>query len=45
MTTPNRPVLTDEELDATLGAWMAPGPRSLSEPALERVLASVNTTR
>lgn len=45
MTTPNRPVLTDEELDATLRAWMAPGPRSLSEPALERVLASVHTTR
>ena len=45
MTTPDRPALTDEELDATLRAWMAPGPRSLSEPALQRVLASVEGTR
>ena len=45
MTTPNRPALTDEELDATMRAWMAPGPRSLSEPALQRVLASVEGTR
>jgi hypothetical protein len=45
MTTPDRPALTGEELDATLRAWMAPGPRSLSEPALQRVLASVEGTR
>jgi hypothetical protein len=45
MTTPDRPALTDEELDATLRAWMAPGPRSLSEPALQRVLASVEGAR
>lgn len=45
MTTPNRRVLTDDELDATLRAWMEPGVRSLSEPALQRVLASVHATR
>ena len=45
MTTPNRPVLTDEDVDATLRAWLAPGPRSLSEPTLQRVLASVHGTR
>ena len=45
MTRPNRPILTDEEADARLRAWMEPGPRSLSEPVLQRVLASVHTTR
>ncbi len=45
MTTPNRPVPTDEDIDATLRAWMAPGPRSLSGPSLQRVLASVSGTR
>lgn len=45
MTTPNRPSLTDDEADATLRAWMEPGPRSLPEPALQHVLASVRATR
>ncbi len=45
MTRPNRPVHTDEDVDAKLRAWMASGPRSLSEPALQRVLASVEGTR
>jgi hypothetical protein len=45
MTTPKRPEITDEELDATLRSWMKPGPASLSEPALQRVLASVHATR
>jgi hypothetical protein len=45
MTTPKRPALTDEELGATLRAWMEPGPRSLSEPAIARVRAEVHATR
>ena len=45
MTTPKRPVLADEEFAATLREWMGPGPRSLSEPAIERVRASLHATR
>ena len=32
MTTPKRPGITDQELDATLRAWLKRGPASLSEP-------------
>ena len=45
MTTPNRPALADEDVDAALREWMARGPRSLSEPALQHVLTSVEGTR
>jgi Protein of unknown function (DUF3298)/Deacetylase PdaC len=45
MTTPKRPGITNRELDATLRAWLRPGPASLSEPATQRVLASVRATR
>ena len=45
MTTPKRPVRTDEDVDATLRAWLAHGSRSLAEPAIQRVLTSVETTR
>jgi hypothetical protein len=45
MTTPERPGITDQELDATLRAWLKPGPAALSEPATQRVLASVRATR
>jgi hypothetical protein len=45
VTTPKRSALSDDELGATLRAWMEPGPRSLSEPAAERVRASVHATR
>ena len=45
MTTPKRPGITDQELDATLRAWLKRGPASLSEPAAQRALASVRVTR
>ena len=45
MTTPERPGITDQELDATLRAWLKPGPASLSEPATQHVMASVRATR
>ncbi len=45
MTTPERPGIRDQELDATLRAWLKPGPAALSEPATQRVLASVRVTR
>lgn len=45
MTDPKRPGITDEELDATLRSWLKPGPAVLSEPATQRVLASVHATR
>ena len=45
MTTPERPCIPDQELEATLRAWLKPGPASLSEPATQRVLASVHATR
>ena len=45
MTTPERPGTPDQELEATLRAWLKPGPASLSEPATQRVLASVHATR
>ncbi len=32
MTTPERPGIPDQELDATLRAWLKPGPAALSEP-------------
>ena len=45
MTTPIRPVRTDKDVDEILRAWIAPGPRSLSEPTLQRALATVQRTR
>ena len=45
MTTRERPGIADQELDATLRTWLKPGPASLSEPATQRVLASVRATR
>lgn len=45
MTTPERPEITDQELDATLRAWLKPGPAPLSESTTQRVLASVHIIR
>lgn len=45
MTKRNLPGITEDELNETLHAWMDPGARSLSEPALARSMASVHATR
>ncbi len=45
MTTPKRPVVVDEGFGLKLREWMERGPRSLFEPAVERVRASVLATR
>lgn len=44
MITPNDPSRVDADLEGAIRTWLAPGPRTLSQPEVERVLAAVRAT-